>query len=369
MVESKGERRKEGSMTNREGKLIMSTWKSVLLAGAMAFAPVHALAAQEAPEAEMVEGAIESDEAEIAARQRARMQREMDEAIAFVEKMFDVGSLPPIEPARLTLAETTTAALVPQGSLEKMMDNLYGKMISSFLNELNGSSAMMISIKTGVDSDQVAALDDKSRAAITDLFDPHRKQREDQIMKIIRPIVSEVLADIEAPMRSGMAKAYARKFDAEQLTAINAFFATPAGQSYANESLALQADPEIMVAVAKALPPMVMKFMDRAPDLEGEMKALPMERQLADLNEAELKKLAKLLKVDVKALREHRDAWNDASETEDAAGETDDWAAYDRSNWSEEDLARIEAAEAAVTEAEQQAIANARAKMPKTPST
>jgi hypothetical protein len=35
------------------------------------------------------------------------MQKEMDEAIALIEKMFDTSSLPPIEPARLTLAQTT----------------------------------------------------------------------------------------------------------------------------------------------------------------------------------------------------------------------------------------------------------------------
>ena len=354
----------------------MSTWKSVLLAGAMAFAPVQAFgAAQEAPEAESaaeiagdaVDDSGEADAEEMAAQQRARMQREMDEAIAFVEKIFDTSDLPPIEPTRLALAETTTAALVPPGSLEKMMDNLYGKMISSFLDELNGSSALMLSIKTGVESEKIAALDDKSKEAIADLFDPHRKQREDQILKIIRPIISEVLTDIEAPMRSGMAKAYARKFSAGELTDINAFFATPAGRSYAGESLALQADPEIMLAVARALPPMVMKFMDRIPQMEGEFKDMPLERQLSDLNEAELKKLARLMKVDVKALKDHRDGWNEAIEADKAAA--DDWAAYDRDNWSEEDLARVEEAQAAVAEAERQAIDNARANTPRMPST
>ncbi len=102
----------------------MSTWKSILLAGAMAFAPVPAFAAaQEAPDAEVaaeiaedaVDDAGEPDEAEMAAQRRARMQREMDEAIAFVEKIFDTSDLPAIEPARLTLAETTTAALVRNG--------------------------------------------------------------------------------------------------------------------------------------------------------------------------------------------------------------------------------------------------------------
>lgn len=372
-------------MTNRKEHKPMSTWKSALLAGAMLFAPLHA-AAQEAPDAEIVandiEEVVEPDTEETLAASKARMQREMDQAIALIEKLFDTSDLPPIEPARLTLAETTTAALVPPGSLEKMMDNLYGKMFSAFLKEVDGTSDLMISIKTGVDSEQVSALDDKSKQAVADLFDPHRKQREEQIMKFVRPLLAEALADIEAPMRGGMAKAYARKFGADQLTAINAFFATPVGRSYANETLALQADPEIMLAMVRAVPPMVMKFVDRAPSLESQFKEqvgnLPMERQLADLSDAELRKLAKLMKVDVKALKDHRDAWNTEEDTAaDAAAEAAaaaaaaadavDWdTAYDRSNWSAEDLARVEAAEAAVAEAEQQAIANAGKKKPST---
>lgn len=362
----------------------MSTWKSVLLASAMALTPVQAFAAQEDPEADAaavdVAADIEADEAAAASAARERMQREMDEAIAFVEKIFDTSDLPPVEPARLTLAQTTTAALLPTGSLEKMMDNLYGKMFSTFLNELNGSSDLMISIKTGVESEQVAALDDKSKEAIADLFDPHRKQRTDQITKFVRPLISEVLTDIEGPMRDGMAKAYARKFSADQLTSINAFFATPAGRSFADESLALQADPEIMLAVARAIPPMVTKFMDRAPELESEFKSvdLPMERQLADLNEAELKKLARLLKTDVKALKEHRDMWNAAAatEAEDVDDAEEDDFTYDRDSWSEADRQRVEALEAAYEEAysaaydaRMEAAENARKNKSRKPST
>src|SRR5690606_39986387 len=58
-----------------------------------------------------------------------------------------------------------------------------------------------------------------------------------------KPLISEVLADMEPPMRTGMAKAYARKFSGAQLTDLNTFLATPTGQLYAGEWMALQADP------------------------------------------------------------------------------------------------------------------------------
>lgn len=390
----------------------MSTWKSILLAGTIAVAPIP-VAAQEAPAAETVaqDAATPADaETEAAlANAKAKMQKEMDAAIALVEKMFDTSDLPPIEPARLTLAERTTAALIPDGSLEKMMDNLYGKMLRTILEETGGNSDLSLSIKTGVESDRIAALDADTKNAVADLFDPHRKEREDQVMKVIRPLISEALADLEPPMRAGLAKAYARKFSAGQLTELNAFFATPTGQSYAGESLALQADPEVMLAMMKAVPPLVTKFIDRAPTIEGQLKELPKEKGLADLSDTEMNKLAKLMKVDVQTLKDNRDMWSGDGEPADAMiGEPGDEAtwdsadaaadgaeaavaadaadaaaaaadaaiddpAYDRGNWSEADRQRVEQLEEAASnassaafDAQEEAVANARKKTPST---
>jgi hypothetical protein len=303
-----------------------------------------------------------------------------------IEKIFDTSDLPAIEPARLTLAEQTTTALVAPGSLERMIDNLYGKMFSRFMKEFDGTSDLMISIKTGVESDEIEKLDDKSKEAIADMFDPHRKDREDQITRIIKPLISEALADVERPMQGGLAKAYARKFSAGQLTDLNSFLATPTGRAYANDWMALQADPEVMLAVVKAMPPLVNKFIDRAPTIEADMKDLPKDRELGDLNEAELKKLARLMKVKVKVLKDHRDLWSEtaaedtvavevATDAVDAAADAAEAAAdaavaavedpaHDRSNWSDADRTRVEELEAAVYEAEQAAIANASAKNP-----
>ncbi|KTE22469.1 hypothetical protein ATE67_00510 [Sphingopyxis sp. H050] len=383
-------------MTNRGRTHIMSNWKTALLAGAMACAPVQAFAAPtEAPLAETVAPAEEDlTSPENLENAKAKMQREMDQAIAMVEKFFDTSNLPPIDPARLALARQSTAALLPAGSLEKMVDNLYGKAFDLFLAEMDGASPLMLSIKTGVESDKIEALDDKSKTAIADLFDPHRKERGDQILKVVKPLISEALADLEPPMREGLAKAYARKFSAPQLTEMNAFFATPTGKLYASESMALGADPEVMLATIKAVPPMITKFIDRAPQIEGQLKELPKEKQLTDLSDAEIAKLAKLMKVDAKTLKETRDNWtnpaveeavdagadwnaDDASAADaaadaaaaaaDAAGEWD--PAYERANWSAADLKRVEDAESALEaastaayDAEQAAIANARKK-------
>ncbi|WP_428628110.1 DUF2059 domain-containing protein [Sphingopyxis sp.] len=390
----------------------MSKFKAMLLAGTIAMLPLGAqayAAPKEAPMAEVVEAPTptEADDAQgdfdseaYAEQAKAKMQKEMDEAIALVEKMFDTKSLPPIEPARLALGQKTMSALIPAGSLEKMIDNLYGKMFKTIMGELGGQSDLMLSIKTGVESDKIATLDEATKGKIADLFDPHRKEREDQITKVIKPLISEALTDMEVPMRDGMAKAYARKFSAAQLADLNTFLATPTGSLYASEWMALQADPEVMVAVMKALPPLVTKFMDRGPQIEKDMKELPKEKQLSDFSDKELASLAKLMKVDVKVLKEQRDMWKtDTVETTealpadaayddaatnaavDAAAEAADAAAYatdavmdpaeDRSNWSAADLKRVEDLEAAyenaslaAQQAAEEAAANARKKLP-----
>ena len=391
-------------MTNREGIFMTPTFKSILLAGAIAIAPAHAFAAQkEAPVAETVaapaedEAASEYDSKATAEEAKAKMQKEMDEAIALVEKMFDTSSLPPIDPARLTLAQQTMGALIPAGSLERMMDNLFGKMYKTIMGEFGGQSDLMLSIQTGVESEQIAKLDEATKGKVADMFDPHRNEREDQITKVVKPLISEVLGDMEPPMREGLAKAYARKFTAAQLTDLNGFLATPTGALYANEWMALQADPEVMVAVVKAVPPLITKFIDRAPELEKDFKDLPKEKQLSDFDDKELAKLAKLMKVDVKVLKDQRDMWKtDSVEATDAVAvdAADDYAvdaaadaataaedaaayaadpAYDRSNWSAADLKRVEDLELAyenaslaAQQAAEEAAANAskRSKLP-----
>lgn len=404
-------------MTNREGKFMMPSFQSILLAGAAAMLPFGAAAhaapkktAKEAPVAEVMvaepaqveeEPASDFDSEAYAKEQKAKMQKEMDEAIALIEKMFDTGNLPPIEPARLALAQKTMGQLIPSGSLEKMIDNLYGKMFKTIMGEFGGQSDLMLSIKTGVESEKIAALDEATKTKVADMFDPHRKEREDQITKVIKPLISEVLGDMEPPMREGMSKAYARKFTAAQLTDLNGFLATPTGTLYANEWMALQADPEVMLAIIKAVPPLITKFIDRAPQIEKDMKELPKEKQLSDFSDKELGQLAKLMKIDVKVLKEQRDMWNSPAEdaaTTDVAEAADDYAvdaaadaadaaaaaadaavaavddpAYDRSNWSAADLKRVEDLETAyenaslaALQAAEEAAANARKKLPPT---
>src|SRR3546814_16848752 len=92
---------------------------------------------------------------------------------------------------------------------------------------------------------------------------------------------------------------------------------------------------------------MVLKCIDRAPKIAAQVEERPREKSLADLSDAEMKTLAKLMKVDVQTLTENRDAWA-MPPVEVEAPPSDDWSApdddtdaaiedpaYDRDNWSD----------------------------------
>jgi hypothetical protein len=74
---------------------------------------------------------------------------------------------------------------------------------------------------------------------------------------------------------------------AQQLGEMNGFLREPDGQgSTPSEWMALQADPEVMLAMIKAVPPLINKFMDRGPEIEGkDFKKLPKEKQLSDFTD------------------------------------------------------------------------------------
>lgn len=311
-------------------------------------------------------------------------------------KLFDTGDKSPIDPAQLELGKASAAKLLPEGVYGQIMDQMLGTFLRPILALDTGMSGSEIASKTGIDYDAAEALTEEQRNAVTALLDPDRQARNEGALGVLKPMMTELGQALEPPMREGLARAYARKFSAAQLTQINAFFATPAGSAFAAQSFALQADPEVMAATMQAMPMMLSKMMAGGPQLEAQMKALPQERKLSELSAADLDKLAKLLGTTSQALNAYQpmdlamdaaanaadaaaDAADAAALAAGSAGEADDpdsdagnkpW--FLRDNWAPEDLAKVEKLERqasdgldATIEAERTAIANARARLEK----
>lgn len=300
-------------------------------------------------------------------------------------KLFDTAEKTPIDPAQLALGQTTAARLLPEGAYGKMMDQLLGTMLGPILALDPGFDANKISELTGAEYNAAAALTDDQRKAVEAIVDPARQARADGVKALMRPLLVDVGKMLEPPMRKGIARAYARKFNAAQLTEMNGFFATPTGAAYAAESFAIQYDPEVMATTMQAMPVMMAKVMGSAADVEAKIKALPQERKIAELSAAELNQLAKLVgrtPAEIKAHGEDMAAMATAAEDAaagnfDAAATADDSAQpwLDRANWTAEDRAAVAAIEERATAvineelaAKDAAVARAQAGLKKKPT-
>jgi Uncharacterized protein conserved in bacteria (DUF2059) len=230
-----------------------------------------------------------------------------DAIMAMIGKIFDTDeNAAPIDPVQLKLAETTAGKLLPNGSMKAMMTKMFETFVTPLMNAMPEMSSGEIMMKTGIYEGDVETLDDEKRKTITAMLDPTRKDRGKQVIEVITPLLDGTMALLEPPMRTGISRAYARKFSAEQLRQINGFFATPTGSAFAAESYPLQADPEVMRAMFKAMPELLKTLKTKGPSLDAEMKKLPKERTLSDLTDTEIAQLAKLLNVEPAKLEEQR---------------------------------------------------------------
>jgi hypothetical protein len=350
--------------------MIMLNKSKLYIGAAASVAALFATAAPINVYAQDVDSPVVNAAVDVAASGEAKSRE--DATFAVIAKIFEKSvDQTPINPAQLKLAETTAGKLLPNGSMKSMMGTMLDTFLTPMMDVLPEMSSSEIMLKTGIYEGEIENLDEEKRKTITAMLDPTRKQRGKQIMDSVMPLLDETMTMLEPPMRTGISRAYARKFSADQLRQINGFFATPAGSAFAAASYPLQADPEVMQAVFKALPEMIKKLKTKGPALEAEMKKLPREKTLADLNNAEIATLAVLLKVDVATLEAQRTAMTaDAAATEanvDAAMAAVDAAAaaagaaagaaaspyadetgtepwYDEVNWAKADRTQINAA-------------------------
>lgn len=185
--------------------------------------------------------------------------------LAFVDKLFP--PQPDPDPARLMLARTAVTTMWPDGAYGKMMTGMMGGMFDramelkqSDLTALGGKAPKVDAGEAGKGPsihDQVAAKD------------PYFDQRVAAIRAVLVDEMAKVSMIIDPRIRDGLARSMARRFDAQQLTDIDTFFATPSGHALATQYMQLWFDPDMMRSLFGSLPEM-MKLM---PELTQRIKA------------------------------------------------------------------------------------------------
>lgn len=213
--------------------------------------------------------------------------------------MFQAEPLTPEQEARLPAAEALVAVMMPDGFYAEMMGDMTDSMIGTITGMFNGEAGagMVLQSRVDLQREQLEALSDEERIELAALLDPAFEQRAAVVGDMMRGVMGDVAAVFEPLYREGLAKAYAARFDAEQLSDIAAFFATPTGRVYATESMKLLADPQVMSASTQALPAMMGSLGDIAANLEARMAELPPENGWADLTPAQRARMAAVLGV------------------------------------------------------------------------
>lgn len=161
----------------------------------------------------------------------------------------------PVDPARLALAEKTVAVLVPQGVYMRLMQQQFPAMMD----------AMLANMETVVPGGR-----DKARAA-----DPALEERMRIMTHVMGEEMGPLMSRMEPSLRTGMARALARRFDPQQLTDFNVFFATPSGKAFGEQFISLFADPEIMGEMMKMMPMMMQEMPGIMKKVEAATAHLP----------------------------------------------------------------------------------------------
>ncbi len=164
-------------------------------------------------------------------------------------------STQPVDPARLALAGRTVAVLVPEGVYLRLMRNQFPQMMD----------AMLANFDTAMPGGR-----DKARAA-----DPAFDERMRIMTRVMGEEMGPLMGRMEPSLRTGMARALARRFDTQQLNDFNLFFATPSGKAFGEQFISLFADPEIMGEMMKMMPMMMQEMPNIMKKVEAATAHLP----------------------------------------------------------------------------------------------
>lgn len=129
-----------------------------------------------------------------------------------------------VDPARLTAARDLIDVIMPPATRDQMLDGMVRPMIANVQRNM-------------VENPQFAKVFDSDPRA-QDLFKHFMQQQTDRSLAMMRSNMPG--------MWEAMARAYARRLDVAQMREIKAFFETPTGRTYMQQSLTMMNDPDVL---------------------------------------------------------------------------------------------------------------------------
>ncbi|WP_295639706.1 DUF2059 domain-containing protein [Novosphingobium sp.] len=203
----------------------------------------------------------------------------------------------PVDPARLAIARTTVNSIFPVGTYARIMDGTLTTMIPQIMGGVGKIPLRDLAGIAGLSQEKVAEMGPGTIKQIMEILDPAYERRTQAMMTGMFREMGGMMASFEPTMRDGLANAYARRFTAQQLADMNAFFATPSGKAYAADAMTIFMDPEVMSAMQAFMPKMMKQMPDLIKKVSDSTADLPKRKHMNDLTPSERKRLAELLGV------------------------------------------------------------------------
>lgn len=221
-------------------------------------------------------------------------EAQMAEFASMMGGLFQAEPLTAEQEARLPAAQSIVGVMMPDGFYGKIMADTMGPMFSSIFSMFGGPE-MIVPTKFSLSAEQSESLSEDQMAEIAGIVDPAYESRAGAISDAMNASMADAFTVLEAPMRDGLSRAYAARFNDAQLADIATFFATPTGSAYASESMALFSDPQVMQSMMGAMPAIMGSFGGMEQTMEEAMASLPKEKSYGDLSASERARLSQLL--------------------------------------------------------------------------
>jgi len=212
--------------------------------------------------------------------------------------------LQPADPLLLAKARPIAAILLPDGVMTELMGASMQKMMGPVMDSVSKMPIRDMLQAGGVDPAEVEKLNAATIGDIMAILDPAFDKRMSVMTETMFPALGRFMSQFEPDMREGMAEAFAGRYTATELDEISGFLATPAGAKFGSGFMLLATDPHYMSRMQAIMP----KMMEAMPSIMRESSAalaeLPKPRKYDELSKAERARLADLLGVDPKKMKQ-----------------------------------------------------------------
>ncbi len=210
---------------------------------------------------------------------------------------------PATEAKASPLATEIAAKLFPDGTYRRMLGPSFTKMMSGMTDSLGSMPIGPILQAAGLDEKTLPNLDKASIGEIMEIIDPAYKERMRRLVDGMFAAMIPLFEKMEPDLRDGLALSLQSRFSPAQLGELKGFFSTPTGSAFAAQQMMLFMDPAVMGKMQAQMP----KIMEAMPGLVAEATKvtadLPKAKSYKDLTAEERTKLARLLGIDPKKMK------------------------------------------------------------------